>query len=134
VSNHNSAVPAWRARFPQHRRTFTLNIDETAYDAICTIAVRSKRTISAVADEAVNRLLDAVGAPGLCAICTNESPGQLRPLDGRDVFVCNRCESEHPREGGYDAGQVGRADADRLTNGGKRKRSDRGGNPNEGRF
>jgi hypothetical protein len=45
---------------------------------------------------------------GLCAICTNDGDGAVQLLDGREVFVCVRCEEEHPRHGGYDAGSVGR--------------------------
>ena len=47
------------------------------------------------------------GLIGLCAICTNDGEGAMQALDGREVFVCNRCETEHPRSGGYDASTVG---------------------------
>lgn len=36
-----------------------------------------------------------------CAICTEERPGAMRVLDGRRVFVCERCDTEHPRSGRY---------------------------------
>ena len=63
MSNHNPKAPAWRARFPDRRRkVHVLNVHDDAYDLICTEAVRSKRTITAVADEVVNRMLDAEGA------------------------------------------------------------------------
>lgn len=44
-----------------------------------------------------------------CAICTSDSPGALSPgalreMDGRMVFVCDACENEHPRAGRYNFG------------------------------
>jgi hypothetical protein len=75
---------------------------------------------------------------GTCAICTDYRAGAMEMLDGREVFVCVRCTDEHPRAGGYDAGQVGRCAADTLTAGGKHKRKAGGdgssGQTNEGRF
>jgi hypothetical protein len=36
---------------------------------------------------------------GLCAICIDEGPGTRQTIDGKLVFVCDRCENEHPRAG-----------------------------------
>lgn len=38
---------------------------------------------------------------GLCAICANDRVGMVRELDGKRVFICNLCESDHPRSGRY---------------------------------
>ena len=38
----------------------------------------------------------------LCAICTHESPEMSQEyIDGKLVNVCHRCNTEHPRQGGY---------------------------------
>lgn len=36
---------------------------------------------------------------GLCAICADPGPGDYSTIDGKRVFVCDRCEDEHPRAG-----------------------------------
>lgn len=40
---------------------------------------------------------------GLCAICTADAPTTPVDLDGNSVLVdvCDRCNDEHPRYGGY---------------------------------
>ena len=45
---------------------------------------------------------------GLCAICTHDAEGRRMWLGDLRVFVCDRCDAEHPRSGGYDASAVGR--------------------------
>lgn len=60
---------------------------------------------------------------GTCAICTAYSAGSMQELDGREVFVCARCEEEHPRAGGHDAGGVGRCAADRIGDGNRRRKA-----------
>lgn len=37
----------------------------------------------------------------LCAICGEYGKGKEEELDGKLIHVCNRCNSEHPRIGGY---------------------------------
>jgi ribosome-binding protein aMBF1 (putative translation factor) len=37
----------------------------------------------------------------ICAICTTETETKPEDLDGKTIQVCNRCRSEHPRDGGY---------------------------------
>jgi len=57
-------------------------------------------------------------ARGTCAICTYVGACKLQMLDRRAVLVCVRCEEEHPRAGGYDAGNVGRPTVHGVTRGG----------------
>lgn len=37
----------------------------------------------------------------ICAICTSEVGVRLREFDGKATLICERCENEHPRDGGY---------------------------------
>lgn len=56
---------------------------------------------------------------GLCAICANDRDGDVREVDGRRVFVCDRCEHEHPRSGGYLFSDIGRDRCHRKAGGGR---------------
>jgi hypothetical protein len=47
------------------------------------------------------RVLEGRRAVGLCGICAEEGRGEIQNLDGKRVFVCDRCETEHPRVGHY---------------------------------
>jgi hypothetical protein len=62
VSN-NPTSPAWRARAPRNRKVCNLNVRDDAYRLIRAEALTSGRTLQSVADEVVNRILDAAGAP-----------------------------------------------------------------------
>lgn len=43
----------------------------------------------------------------LCAICAEDREGRIRPLDGRALFICDRCEDEPVTS--YDASSLGRS-------------------------
>jgi ribosome-binding protein aMBF1 (putative translation factor) len=48
-------------------------------------------------------------ATNLCAICTKDADGRVEVINGAPVFVCLRCATEHPRDGGYGFDDSGRA-------------------------
>jgi hypothetical protein len=45
---------------------------------------------------------------GLCAICAESRPTRSVRIDGRAFDVCVPCDTESPRLGRYNAGNVGR--------------------------
>jgi hypothetical protein len=37
----------------------------------------------------------------LCALCARRPAVTFTPIDGENYAVCAKCDTEHPRDGGY---------------------------------